>query len=463
MHITIVNKLTRHARLGALLGVLASGCVDDDSPSRAMDDSHAHADAGDDHEDSGDERADGGSREDASERPREDAGQTEDDGGAEPDAEAPTAEPIYALVTQVFTADNQTSYLIRHDGALDEGTIDLAQGDEFGGRSLVAGAPYAGELFVGGSESAELTRYALDDQGELSEFDASINFAGRGAASIGEYAGQLVLVSERKAYYFDSRTLSVIIWDPSAMRITGAIDLAQLARSGASVSFSTLAVREDGHVYMPVGYRSLDNMSIPNAAAVVIVDEARDTAEVATDDRCGYVRDAALGPDGKLYLATEAYASAVHRLSENAAPAPCLLRIDPGEAVFDPDFHVDLKELASGAAVGSLLKVPSGKTYVRVLDESAFMVQATTVPRALASAPAWAWKEISLGDDPALTDVVDSPLGSGSMIPLPAGDRMFVPEFSADRSTTTLRDVTEGPSDRTISVPGLVFSLVRLR
>ena len=97
------------------------------------------------------------------------------------------------------------------------------------------------------------------------------------------------------------------------------------------------------------------------------------------------------------------------------------------------------------------------------LDEAAFPVQASTVPRALASALAWTWKEIELGDAPTLTDVPDAPLGGGSMIPLPAGDRMFVPEFAADRSKTALRDVTDGPSDRTISVPGLVFSLVRLR
>jgi hypothetical protein len=454
-----VNILTRHAALAALLGALASGCVDDDSPARERDDGQVQGgDAGHEHEDAE-------AHEDAGEEPEEDGSQSADDAGADPtpDAETPPADPVYALVTQVFTGDNQTSYLIRHDGALNEGSIDLARGDEFGGRSLVAGTPYAGELFVGGSESAELVRYELDAEGELAAFDQALNFAGRGAAAIGEYAGQLVLVSEDKAYYFDARTLSAIIWNPRSMRITGSIDLARLARSGNSVSFSTLAVHADGRVFMPVGYRSLDNMTIPSAAAVVIVDTEADSAELATDDRCGYVRDAALAADGKIYLATEAYGAAVHRVSANAAPAPCLLRIDPEQDAFDADFHVDLNQLADGATVGSLIKVPSGKTYVRVLDESAFSVQANTVPRVLASAPAWSWKEIALGDAPALQDVADSPRSGGSMIPLPAGDRMFVPEFAADRSSTTLRDVTEGPSNVTASVPGLVFSLVRLR
>jgi hypothetical protein len=444
MNSKVAERLASIVIAGALLSVGPSGCVDDDGKTPGNKSGQEQdEDSGHEHEgDAGHEHAEDGSMPDAGEEP---------------------ADPVYALVTQVFTADNPVSYLIRHDGELNEGSISLDDGDEFGGRALAAGNPYGGSVYVGGNESAELVRFDLDAAGELVKYKDTLNFAGRGADAIGEYAGQLVVVSDEKAYYFDARTLNAIIWNPKTMRATGAIDLSELARAGSSVNFSTLAVRVDARLYMPVGYRSLDNLTVPSAAAVVIIDTDADSAELTTDDRCGYVRDAALGEDGKIYVATEAFGSAVHRVSADAAPAPCLLRIDPATDAFEDGFHVALNELAAGSTVGSLIKVPNGKTYVRVLDDEAFEVQANTMPRVLASAPAWAWKEIALGDAPSLSDVPNSPLSGGSMIPLPAGDRLYVPEFAADRSSTTLRDISDGPSDVTTTVPGLVFSLVRLQ
>jgi hypothetical protein len=154
----------------------------------------------------------------------------------------------------------------------------------------------------------------------------------------------------------------------------------------------------------------------------------------------------------------------VHRIVPNNAPAPCLLRLDASWSAFDATFHVDLGSLVGGATAGNLLPGASPTTaWIRVLDEKTTSVGPETHPRVLASSPAWGWWAVELGDAPKAT-AMPLGVGNGSDFVLNAADRAVIPEFSSDRSQTVLRDMSTGtPGATTLSVPGLVFSLVRLR
>jgi hypothetical protein len=193
---------------------------------------------------------------------------------------------------------------------------------------------------------------------------------------------------------------------------------------------------------------------------LIVIDTTADTARVITDERCGYVRDAAEAPDGRIYIATEAFATAVHRVNAANAPAPCLLRTLPDLSAFDATFHKELNAL-SGAPAGSLVRTLSGRTFIRVLDEATANVAATTVPRALASMPAWGWAEITLGDNPVVTRVPGAPLGTGSLILFDTKDRRFLAEVA--NSGTKIRDLTNDVGEVTITTNGLTFSGVQLR
>jgi hypothetical protein len=159
-------------------------------------------------------------------------------------------------------------------------------------------------------------------------------------------------------------------------------------------------------------------------------------------------------------VATEAWASSVHRLAPANAPAPCLLRTNTDLTAFDDSYYKELNALGGGVT-GSLTKSRDGKVYTRVLEESAVTLTPMTPARALASMPGWSWYEVQLGDNPSATKVTGAALGTGSLIVLETRDQRFVAEI--EQTGTALIDITKGIGPVSISTPGNTFSVVQVR
>ncbi|WP_437961033.1 hypothetical protein WME76_16305 [Sorangium sp. So ce119] len=375
---------------------------------------------------------------------------------------APDAGPMYALTVQVFGPDggDTQSYILVTDTLDSDQPLSLDDGVEVLGRALGVGPDGGGAVFVASDAAATVTRYDLRQDGRLEEGD-TVSFQGKGLAKIGEYGSQFHFVSETKAYFFDGPTAQVVVWNPEEMAVTGDIPLESLVVPDATLTYSSAPpLRLGGDVITFGGWRI--GPEVPSLAAVVVVDSATDEATVVTDERCGYVRDGVEGPDGMIYVATEAYGAAVHRLNPDNAAAPCMLRFDPETRQFDPDFHVELGALFDGDTAGSLFGGPDGKAFLRVLDESVFEIAADTHPRVLASAAAWRWASVTLGDTPEAT-VLDAEPSGGSVLSVALGDRTFLLEFAGQESTTLSELGEEGPLAAALTAPGLAFSAVKLR
>lgn len=385
-----------------------------------------------------------------------DAGATDGDAGSKPGS---SDAALYALTTQVIgqEATDSNSYIVLTSRLDRELSLDDAL--EVSGRALGVGPEEGGAVFVTGGEAPTVTRYDLNDADELVKRE-SLSFQGKGVAQIGEYGGQFVFVDDDKGYFFDGSTAQVVVWNPQDMRVTGNIELTDLVVEKSLLTFGAVPLKLENQVLVFAGWR--EGPAVPSLAAVVMVDSAKDRAEVAVDDRCGYVRDGVLADDGWVYLATEAYGAAVHRLNDHNAQAPCLLRFDPEAGEFDADFHVDLTKLAEGAAVGSLFGGEEGSAFITVLDESEFKITEETHPRVLASAPAWRFAKLQLSDEPQLKELKAAP-GPGSLIPFAFADGMYLASFEGRDSTQFVRLTSDGPSEPIGHVPGLVFSAVKLR
>jgi hypothetical protein len=395
----------------------------------------------------------------------------DDDGSSQPDA-APGADaavdgsappaPLYAVTTQVIATEggNNQSYVVVTD-TLDGAVLALDEAVEVAGRALGVGATGGGAVFVAGDAGPTVTRYDLQADGTLDE-GATVSFLGKGVSAITEYGGQFQFVSATKAYYFDGATAQVIVWNPSEMTVTGSVALTDLVIAGATLTFTAAPLQIGGDVITFAGWRR-GAAEVPSQAGVVVVDGATDEVTVVTDTRCGYVRDGALAADGKIYMATEAFGAAVHRVNNANAPAPCLLRFDPATATFDAGFQVALSTLFDGATAGSLIRGAEGSVYLRVLDETLAPVDGTTNARVLASTTAWKWARLTLGDAPTATMLDVAPSG-GSVVAVPVGDRQLVSVFQG-RAATTLLDITaDGPgATAAATTTGLVFSAVQLR
>lgn len=367
----------------------------------------------------------------------------------------------YAVVTQVSVSGDQTTSYVSVVDSLSNGVkVSLDGATQVNGRALAANEAGSGVVFVSTGGAPELTRYELRDGNKL-EATGKISFQDRGVQSIGEYATQLQFVSPTKAYYFDTRTAQIIVWNPMALTVTSAIDIKSLTLPDATLTFtSALAIRRGTQIVLPAGWRSGNNQRVIKQASVVVLDTATDTAKVLTDTRCGYVRDGVEGADGHVYVATEAWGSSVYRLNTELAPAPCLLRLKQDLSGYDESYYKELNSLA-GAPTGSLVKSIDGKVYTRVLDEAAAGINAMTSARALASLPVWKWAEISLGDAPTVSVVAGAPISTGSLIVLDARDKRFIAEIKT--AGTDLVEITQGIGGVAAQTSGLTFSAVLLK
>ncbi|MDI3290934.1 hypothetical protein [Polyangium sp. 15x6] len=368
--------------------------------------------------------------------------------------------PLYAITTQVLAADPVDSYVIVTNQAEQTASLSLDNAVRVSGRALGVGIPKSGAIYAVSDESATVTRYTLSSAGRL-EPSGTMSFDSLGVTSLGEYQANFQFISETKAYFFDGATAQVVIWNPKEMTVTGNIPLDELVIPDTVMAFSGAVIRLDGQVLMPVGWRPVSGVGITPKAGVVSIDTETDTATVTTDDRCGYTHDAAVGPDGKVYIATEAYGAAVRRVVGEDAPAPCLLEFDPQTHTFNPDFYRTLEELVGGGTAGTLVPGPEGTAYVRVLDETVAPVLEGTHPRTIASGTGWQWWELKL--DTMTAARKDSfPATSGSVFLFESQNHTLYTEFGAGAASTTLR-VLEDSGKPTVTTEGLSFSFLQLR
>jgi len=365
---------------------------------------------------------------------------------------------LYALAPQIAGASSgeYNTYLVLTD-RLDGQEVSLQKSLELPGRALIAGPDGGGVLFLAGGDAPTLTRYDLVD-GTL-KAGPSVNFASRGVQSIGEYAGQFVFVSETKAYFFDGTTAQVIVWNPKEMTVTGALSFEEFVMPEVTLSLSAAPITVGKKVVMFPGWRT--SAGIPSRAGVIVVDTETDEITTAEDDRCGYVRDGIVGPDGKIYMATEAVGAARFRLVPESAAAPCMLRYDLEAGSFDADYYWDLTELFEGAIAGSLIRGPNDEAFLRVLDESLTTIDETTTMRSLASAPAWRWARVTLEDVPKVTLLDHAPAG-GSVLLTSFGGKTYIPVMGETHSSL-VEMTSEGPGEAVVHVQGRLFSWVKVK
>jgi hypothetical protein len=366
--------------------------------------------------------------------------------------------PLYALTTQIF-GQEPTSYIVLTNKVDQTATLSLDNALSLPGRALGVGIAKTGSIYVGLDDGSTITRYTLSENGTLQQ-NGQVDFLNQGVSSIGEYQGNFQFISPTKAYYFDGASSQAIVWNPTDMSVIKAIKLEGLTVEGTSLVFSPSPSRRENQLIMPVAWRTKTGIVIKQAG-VVSIDTRTDTATIVTDKRCGYVHSSVFGADGQVYLATEAYGSAAHRLGPDNNPEPCLLKFNPDTLQFDPTFYKQLNSLAGGAVTGALLPGPQGTTYVRVLDESLAPESSFSNARLLASGAGWGWWKVDTTTWTA-TKQDGFPATTGSTFLYEADNQILYSEFAAGSTATTLHLLGDNGKP-TVTTQGLTFSFLQLR
>lgn len=380
----------------------------------------------------------------------------------EPDPEIPVEGPLFVITTQVFGAEGTTTFMAVSP-TLEEGSLDLADAVELPGRALVTGIPGQDTVFVADGEAPTIRRFRLSPGGTLTE-DAQLSFAGVGVTSLLAFPGQFQYISETKAYYFDDATAQIVVWNPAEMILLGTIPLLDLIDlPGAAISFEIDPTRRGDQLIVTLAYASLDFSTILPETRVLFVDTATDAVEAASVTGCGDVLNSVSAANGDIFLSTEGFGAALHRVGgEAAAPAPCLLRIPAGENTIENALAGSLNDLA-GAPAGSLTAGSNGESFILVLDEASVPPEAFEDAILLRGGPFWRWQPLALDSLTVGEPVSGVPPVTASSFSFPVEEQNFLLLIEADFSATTLVQLSSAGATFGLEMPGVPFGLVRAR
>ncbi len=308
--------------------------------------------------------------------------------------------------TSSFTPDGASTHLYVVDELTADLVLDPATAIELMGRADVSVPPLAmgmRSFFVGLGEEPTIRRYDIADDGKIT-VGGQLSLQGLGAKSAASLISGLSFTAKDRAYFVDVGTLQVIVIDPEKMEIVRSFPLTEIAEPGMKATYAWYKNIDGSRIVVAFAFDRSDDSPSP-LSKVAIIDTTNDTVVYDKQSRCGYLSWTARDAAGNIYLASHTWAAIMYEAGLGGDPKfhPCMVRIRSGANGFDPDYYVDLYELA-GRPVGALMAGADGTAYTLVY-RSAAPLTAQNVDSAYRAA-GWEHHSLKLGGEaPALADV----------------------------------------------------------
>jgi hypothetical protein len=367
--------------------------------------------------------------------------------------------PLYAVMYEVFDDVGSNSYLSLID-SLDIDALDPSTAREYvGGRAYLQ--TWGGWLFVGEPSTPIVRRYSVGEDGTLQD-ERSISFANFGleAGTIDPWS--LVFIDAHKAYLFDYREGTHIVWDPTTMEITGEIPAApEFRREGLSIDGSPAMVRGD-RLYRSVFWADYTSAVYSTEHLLAVYDVNSDElVELVTETRCPAPGNLThMDEAGDIYFSNWIWPVAGTLLHD--APSSCVLRVPAGSDTFDPDWTLSYGELSGGHEGGMFTYLGQDQGLVAIFDESATPFDSTTDPWDLAGRPQWSLWRTDLADGTG-APIDGIPPNSGAYTPALLGDRTLLLVPGEGWARTDVYELTDEGAAPGLDIPGWSYAFVQVR
>jgi hypothetical protein len=373
-----------------------------------------------------------------------------------------SVEPLYAIASTSFGTEGETSYVALVPSLSASTSIDYGQVLEVPGGASLFGR--SGDRFfgLGKGEEPTITRFDVGADGVPVEA-GTLSLLTYGISNTWFDPGLVPILSETKAYVIDSSQMQVIIWDPSTMIVTGSFPLEGVALPDHRTLFEPDPTLRDGQLLV-AALHNQDDVTAP-VSTLFVLDLAADRLErVVRDERCGGLWDSVLDSQGDLYLATGVWDAAQNRtLGDAVSGKPCLVRVKAGQTEFDPDYFVEMSELAAGQAAGALVAGVGDQAFIKVLDETGLgAIDAKSFDEVWSGAH-WQWWRVELGGAAAAEATVSLPLSAAASGMLSVDGKAFVRNTTADFGETTLLDMSGTEPRPELTLRGFPYGIVRVR
>ncbi|MEM6296022.1 MAG: hypothetical protein AAGA54_32415 [Myxococcota bacterium] len=381
------------------------------------------------------------------------------EGDTEPETDTgPDANALYHVFTRIQTPAGRTMYASMVP-SLADGEVDLAQSLELSGFSR--GRVFSERLYAFDGESAQITRYAVADDGTLAVdalddgSPAQFSLAGLGVTF---FYDTIVFIDETRAFYFDFEVDLVVEWNPSDMTITESYE-GGMKRDGFDTSSGSISVLDDT-IVVPLSWGSGATGTGLLVNAVGLLDiSAPGALQIIEDDRCAGTTDTFVH-DGSVYALGDNFGGLGPAVSTDPLPAPCLLRWTPGATAFDPDYALDLSARVGFDIVAGVRTLGDGTVLLQAYTSDEDPMELGLFP--FLDGPNWERVLISLeGDETTMLDA-GGPGALGQRGWAIDGAYVF-PRVDSDAGTATLYRVEDGEAVEQLTVTGEVFHLDRVR
>ncbi|MEM7135775.1 MAG: hypothetical protein AAF500_04305 [Myxococcota bacterium] len=370
--------------------------------------------------------------------------------------------PLYVMSVGVNTGTERAAFGVLVD-SLDAGAeADLGTAIEISNGGLFVG-PERGEVaYEIDGAAPQLTEFRFEADGSV-ERGRTVSFLDFSVTTMRASGGNFVFFSDTKAYVIDTFTQTIIQWDPSAMTITGTIDLSGIARPGEVALAGDRPLRRGDELVIAIHYLGLGadgKTGFAPESMLVFLDPTTDAVqELVAIENCGGISDMFLDDQGDLYAASD-FAGITTRLVGDRGGPECIVRVPAG--TYDVADFTLLTDRTNGFFAGSMFQSEGTTAYFRVLDTSLLPEDALTTSE-VSGARAWFWGSLDLASDEPIQVLRDLGSNAGATRGYRIDGETWVTESEEGFTGTTLVDVSGGGFRRGILAPGFVSNVFRVR
>jgi hypothetical protein len=271
----------------------------------------------------------------------------------------------FPTMSVVFGEDAQTSY-VSVLSSLDAREIEYDRAREFAGWSDLWVLGH--ELLVADGEAPVLTRYGLNDAGELVD-EGRIGFQDYGVEQAAFWAQ--LFVSETKAYFFNTDAREVVVWDPARMELKASFSLPELADRDSQVLVGPTADRSSvvrgNRAYVPFYWADWTSFALSEDSVILVIDTEADRVVDVISVPCPELNFASQDDRGTIYFSNWGY-SAIPTLLDGRAKA-CAVRVLEGSEEVDPNWALTFADVTDGREASALRWLGDGRALLAVLHD----------------------------------------------------------------------------------------------
>lgn len=348
--------------------------------------------------------------------------------------EGTATEPVVAVLTRVCGPDTCQSYLNAYsslEDVRDEGTVDLSRGLEL---TYSQGKVYNGSIYIFSREEPTITRYTVNDDLSIVKDERILDFHLTGTEVFCQICN--VFAGPELAYHIDAITGGVVVaWNPKTMELLETSDVpesifSRMEGTSAELVFPTAV---GGRAFYNASWSNWETLRHYDRAAVVAfdTDTPTPTLEVIEDDRCGgtYAMSPFADDEGNVYAMGDWEGGYYDVGTRTERPPACLLRIKPGADEFDPDYYLNLLEVAGARAIRNAFPMSGGRILLNILPNDADVVSEADFeadPRAYYTLEGFTYVILDVETE-EVTPVPDiEQAAAGNSTPLSIDDRNFI-------------------------------------